>query len=119
MKVFIATKNQKKLVELSRILEPMGFEVLSEKDLDKPLAEIEEKQAKISEKENERNALEEKLHSLENELSQLLSNSDSISRQIESQIRALNLLSAESADMRVAMVTADTAIEEIRGRIAP
>ena len=42
MKVFIATKNQKKLVELSRILEPMGFEVLSEKDLDKPLAEIEE-----------------------------------------------------------------------------
>ncbi len=42
MKVFIATKNQKKLVELSRILEPMGFEVLSEKDLDKPLDEIEE-----------------------------------------------------------------------------
>ena len=42
MKVFIATKNQKKLVELSRILEPMGFEVLSEKDLDKPLSEIEE-----------------------------------------------------------------------------
>ena len=32
MKVFIATKNQKKLVELGRILEPMGFEVLSEKD---------------------------------------------------------------------------------------
>lgn len=80
------------------------------------LAEIEEKQVKISEKENERNALEEKLHSLENELSQLLSNSDSISRQIESQIRVLNLLSAESADMRVAMVTADTAIEEINGR---
>ena len=42
MKVFIATKNQKKLVELSRILEPMGFEVLSEKDLAKPLEEIEE-----------------------------------------------------------------------------
>ena len=42
MKVFIATKNQKKLVELSRILEPMGFEVLSEKDLPKPLDEIEE-----------------------------------------------------------------------------
>ena len=42
MKVFIATKNQKKLVELSRILEPMGFCVLSEKDLDKPLDEIEE-----------------------------------------------------------------------------
>ncbi len=42
MKVFIATKNQKKLVELSRILTPMGFEVLSEKDIEKPLEEIEE-----------------------------------------------------------------------------
>ena len=42
MKVFIATKNQKKLMELCRILTPMGFEVLSEKDLEKPLAEIEE-----------------------------------------------------------------------------
>ena len=42
MKVFIATKNQKKLVELSRILTPLGFEVLSEKDLDTPLEEVEE-----------------------------------------------------------------------------
>ena len=42
MKVFIATKNQKKLVELSRILEPMGFEVLCEKNLDSPLEDIEE-----------------------------------------------------------------------------
>ncbi len=32
MKIFIATKNQKKLCELSRILVPMGFEVLSQKD---------------------------------------------------------------------------------------
>lgn len=36
MKVFIATKNQKKLRELKRILIPMGFEVLSESDLDFP-----------------------------------------------------------------------------------
>ena len=35
MKIFIATKNQKKLVELERILIPMGFEVLSQKDFDK------------------------------------------------------------------------------------
>ncbi len=42
MKIFIATKNQKKLVELSRILTPLGFQVLSEKDLDSPLEEIEE-----------------------------------------------------------------------------
>lgn len=32
MKIFIATKNQKKLKELERILVPMGFEVLSQKD---------------------------------------------------------------------------------------
>ena len=42
MKIFIATKNQKKLIELTRILTPFGFEVLSEKDLDSPLEEIEE-----------------------------------------------------------------------------
>ena len=42
MKIFIATKNKKKLVEHERILTPLGFEVLSEKDLDSPLEEIEE-----------------------------------------------------------------------------
>ncbi len=36
MKIFIATKNQKKLKELTRILIPMGFEVLCENDLDFP-----------------------------------------------------------------------------------
>lgn len=34
MKIFIATKNQKKLAELERILTPMGFTVLSQKDFD-------------------------------------------------------------------------------------
>ena len=80
------------------------------------LAEIEEKQNLALKKQQERAQIEEKLHSLESELSELLSDSDSISRKIEAQIRALNTLSAESADMRVAMVTADTAIEEINGR---
>ncbi len=42
MKVFIATKNQKKLVELERILTPLGFDVLSIKDLDKPFEDVEE-----------------------------------------------------------------------------
>ena len=42
MNIFIATKNQKKLVELTRILEPMGFTVLCEKDLDSPLEDVEE-----------------------------------------------------------------------------
>ena len=42
MKIFIATKNQKKLKELYRILAPMGFEVLSEKDLSIPIPDVEE-----------------------------------------------------------------------------
>ncbi|MCQ2449966.1 MAG: RdgB/HAM1 family non-canonical purine NTP pyrophosphatase [Clostridia bacterium] len=41
-KVFIATKNRKKEVELRRILEPFGFEVLTERDLDQPMPEVEE-----------------------------------------------------------------------------
>ena len=39
MKIFIATKNQKKLSELERILTPMGFEVLSQKDFSKDFPE--------------------------------------------------------------------------------
>ena len=42
MKIFIATKNMKKLTELTRMLEPMGFEVVCERDLEKPLNEVEE-----------------------------------------------------------------------------
>ena len=42
MKIFIATKDHNKLKELERILKPMGFEVLSENDLEKPLPEVEE-----------------------------------------------------------------------------
>ncbi len=42
MKFFIATKNAHKILEISRILTPMGFEVLSEKDLEKPLEDIDE-----------------------------------------------------------------------------
>ena len=42
MKIFIATKNQKKLKELSRILVPMGFEVLCEKDFADEFPDVEE-----------------------------------------------------------------------------
>lgn len=80
------------------------------------MSEIAEKRDAAESKKQERKSLEERLHALEEELSQLLSSSDSISRKIEAQIRALNTLSAESADMRVNMVTADTAIEEIKSR---
>ena len=80
------------------------------------LAEIESKKLLANDKNAAKLELEEKLHSLEEQLSDLLSNSDSISRKIENQIRALNTLSSKSADMRVQMVTADTAIKEIEGR---
>ena len=42
MKYFIATKNQHKLLELERILKPLGIEVISENDLDEPLADVNE-----------------------------------------------------------------------------
>ena len=42
MKIFIATKNQKKLKELKRILIPMGFDVLCESDLDFPFLDANE-----------------------------------------------------------------------------
>ena len=79
-------------------------------------AEIEAQKKLADEKEAKKNDLEQKLHKLENELAELLSDSDSISRKIENQIRALNVLSGEGADMRVQMVTADTAIAEIESR---
>jgi len=80
--------------------------------------EIVEKDKLISDKNVLKGEIEAKLLSLETNLSELLSDSDSISRKIESQIRELNRLSQESADMRVAMVTADTAIEEIGVRFS-
>ncbi|MBR7132866.1 MAG: chromosome segregation protein SMC [Clostridia bacterium] len=90
-------------------------ENLSRSDSD-ALAEIENKKQLAAQKEKERAELEAKLHNLEQQLSELLSDSDTISRKIETQIRALNTLSSQSADMRVIMVTADTAIEEICNR---
>lgn len=42
MKFILATKNQNKLKELRRILEPMGAEVISERELSVPLPEVEE-----------------------------------------------------------------------------
>ncbi len=90
-------------------------EALSRSDSE-ALAEIEEKNQLIAQKINSKSELDIKLHSLEQDLSDLLSNSDSISRKIENQIKALNIISSQSADMRVQMVTADTAIEEIKLR---
>ena len=83
---------------------------------DEAIAQIEEKTSEIAKKTEYKAELDEKLHQLEIKLSELLTDSDSISRKIESQIRELNTLSAQIADKRVEMVTADTAIEEINSR---
>lgn len=87
-------------------------ETLSRSDSD-ALAQIEEKKQLAALREEERAALDAKLRSLENELATLLTDSDSISRQIEELIYSLNKLSGESADLRVQMVTAETSIKEI------
>ncbi len=42
MKIYIATKNENKLKELKRILEPMGFTVLCENDFSGDFPEVEE-----------------------------------------------------------------------------
>ena len=42
MKIIIATHNKHKLSEMARILEPMGYEVVTDKDLGISLSEVEE-----------------------------------------------------------------------------
>lgn len=42
MKILIATHNKNKLREMKRILEPMGYEVVTDTDLDIALSEVEE-----------------------------------------------------------------------------
>ena len=61
MKIFIATKNQKKLKELERILIPMGFEVLSQKDYIEEFPDVEENGTTFEE-----NAITKAMAGLEN-----------------------------------------------------
>ncbi len=78
--------------------------------------EISQKENEIALKSEHKASLGEKLAVLEKELSELLSDSDSISRQIESQIKELNVISQQSADLRVDIVTAGTATDDINNR---
>ncbi len=98
---------------VERLLEEKNTLSLSDNSA---LSEIEMLSKLAQEKQLAKTKLEEKLHEFETKLSELLTDSDSISRQIETQIKELNVLSAQSADMRVKLVTADTSIEEISGR---
>ena len=60
--------------------------------------------------------LNEKLSTLENNLNNLLTDSESISRKIEEQIKTLNVLSVKTSDLRVEMTTYNTSIDEINSR---
>ncbi len=78
--------------------------------------EIENKRNLALEKQQLIEQLNNKLSQLENNLNNLLSDSESISRKIEDQIKTLNLLSVKSSDLRVEMTTSNTSIDEINSR---
>lgn len=83
---------------------------------DEARAEIEKHTELANIKKNQRAETQEKLAELEKKLSALHADSESISVQIEGKIKNLNSLTGLIADKRVEMVTADTAIEEIKLR---
>ena len=78
--------------------------------------EIAAKIALAEEKKQRIENLNTQISELEAQLSSLLADSENISRKIEEEVRRLNILSSESSDQRVMMVTANTSIEEISSR---
>ncbi len=78
--------------------------------------EITNKRSAVNEKIEKIKELNEKLSIFEGNLNNLLTDSESISRKIEDQIKALNLLSVKSSDLRVEMTTSNTSIDEIKSR---
>lgn len=78
--------------------------------------DIQNKRIAAAAKEEIIKELENKLSELENNLNNLLSDSESISRKIEDQIKTLNVLSVKGSDLRVEMTTSNTSIDEISSR---
>lgn len=78
--------------------------------------EVENKRALAIEKQIIIDTLNDNLSALEDKLNNLLSDSESISRKIEDQIKTLNSLSVKTSDLRVEMTTSNTSIEEINSR---
>ncbi|MBQ8740957.1 MAG: chromosome segregation protein SMC [Clostridia bacterium] len=78
--------------------------------------EIENKRGAATEREEISKGLNTKLSEIENNINNLLSDSESISRKIEEQIKALNLISVKTSDLRVEMTTSNTSIDEINSR---
>ncbi|MBO4432825.1 MAG: AAA family ATPase [Clostridia bacterium] len=80
------------------------------------MAQIEFKRQSAEGLKLEKEALSGKLSDLEKTLSELLLDSENISRQIENQAQQLNTLTASLSDARVALTTAETSIDEINSR---
>lgn len=80
--------------------------------------EIAAKRDEAAEKHQLLQQLNAELDALQDELSQLISNSESISRQIEEKALLLNDISSKISDNKVSMVTADTSISEIEKRFS-
>lgn len=100
-------ENAERLIAEKETLEKNDFTAKS--DIESKRNSAKEIQIKISE-------LNGKLSTLETSLNGLLSDSESISRKIEEQVKALNLLSINIADLRVEMTTSNTSIDEINSR---
>ena len=104
--------NKKSVLKLNEEKEQLGVSSAE------AYAQIEEKRKSAQEKGLKKEELSVKEKELEDKLNSLLSDSESISRNIENEAKTLNRLTAESADKRVEMVTADTTAEEITARCA-
>ncbi len=102
--------NNENVIRLNEEKSGLGKTDIEAKD------EISQKENEIAAKNETKTVLAEKLAVLEKELSELLSDSDSISRQIEAQIKELNVISQLGADLKVEVVTAQTATEDINAR---
>ena len=78
--------------------------------------EILKKRVLAAQKDDKIAELNGKLSELESQLTAIIKESESISFKIEEQVKQLNVLTAQSSDNRVLMVTANTSIEEISAR---
>ena len=80
------------------------------------LKEITEKRSLADAKKLEVDSLETLLSDTEKKLSELLLNSDDLSRKIESDISELNVIGGKIADARVELVSSQSSIEELNAR---
>ena len=78
--------------------------------------EIDNNKAKSEEKLLKKEELNAALLKAEQDLTELLTNSESFSRKIEELSSRLNLLTSEGADLKVAILTAETATAELNER---